>query len=418
MNALTRSLGSSYPKTDDNGNEIYYRFVETGLTVAGTAAVKDKKGNFIVEHGGNQYIFTVEESVIDPARTAMGTVTNTLRNETAFKVVKSWQGAEQNDELWIEVELFRDGAAFPLTEKNIEGIEGAVLAENGRVRFNYKSAEDRDRYIVNLPLYDEQGSRHSYTAFERACTNGYHLERSDYSRSAYTIAGFEQQIGTVSFLNVKSGSGESLRFEIIKVWQDDADTPARSPVTAGIYYHGGASPELVQAVTLSDENCWTADIRIPLYKSEEKDKQSNYSVVEISNEGYGWTLPTDEAYLESGSTEDGAPAALKKENKTYAFKVTTDKKDTTDHNSLTVITNTRVGGVELALKKTWNMGAEPTAAVLRLVQYDNDGKPTALAGVTGKSGETALTTDENGEFTLAPPDNAVRENGHVHPPQI
>lgn len=176
---------------------------------------------------------------------------------------------------------------------------------------------------------------------------------------------------------------------------------------------GGASPELVQAVTLSDENCWTADIRIPLYKSEEKDKQSNYSVVEISNEGYGWTLPTDEAYLKSGSTEDGAPAALKKENKTYAFKVTTAKDNATDHNSLTVITNTRVGGVELALKKTWNMGAEPTEAVLRLVQYDNDGKPTALAGVTGKSGETALTTDENGEFTLAPPDNAPCEQSVI-----
>jgi len=70
--AITRSLGTAYPKTDADGNEIKYRFVETGLTVGGNGAKAysiDGGKAFVVEHGENQYIFIVDESraVISPS---------------------------------------------------------------------------------------------------------------------------------------------------------------------------------------------------------------------------------------------------------------------------------------------------------------------------------------------------------------
>ena len=133
--AITRALDESYPGTDDDGNTIYYRFVETGMTVGGIEA--ERKGeNFVVEYDGNQYIFNAEQTVIDPTKTAMGTVTNRLDNKTAFKIQKTWGNVEAGDELYITVQLYRDGEPYPLTEENITDgagnkIDGAEIVDGG-----------------------------------------------------------------------------------------------------------------------------------------------------------------------------------------------------------------------------------------------------------------------------------------------
>ena len=107
----------------------------------------------------------------------MGTVINTLDNMTAFKVVKEWQGAQEDDNLWISVQLYRDGVPYELTDANLIDENGVRIEdayiENGMAVFKYKDANDTVRFIHGLELYDDEGRRYSYTAFERACTDDF-----------------------------------------------------------------------------------------------------------------------------------------------------------------------------------------------------------------------------------------------------
>lgn len=422
--AITRSLGAAYPKTDANGDEIKYRFVETGLTVGGAGADEfsiDGSKAFVVQHGENQYIFVVDESraVISPSTATMGTVINTLYNMTAFKIVKEWQDVQEGDDLWIAVQLYRDGVPYELTDANLFDENGVQVEdayiEDGMVVFKYKDASDTARFIHGLELYDEEGRRYSYTAFERACTDGFILVDSVYSRVPHIIGDFEQMISCVKFTNVKGDEGRSLRFEVVKLWQDEADIPNRRPVTVGIYYFdpSGAPPQLVSSsIVLSEDNCWTASVRyiLPEDAGDAEFNQNNYSVVEISNADGGWTLPMDDLeYLRTGNTKPGAPAQLDVGSKIYAFNVVTNKVNSFDgfapeendmHSSVTTITNTRTGWVEAGLTKEWKMGSDAVDARLRLVTYTSDGQQQPVVGAV--STDEAVTTDEKGEFTLSP----------------
>ena len=422
--AITRSLGAAYPKTDANGDEIKYRFVETGLTVGGAGADEfsiDGSKAFVVQNGENQYIFIVDESraVISPSTATMGTVTNTLYNMTAFKIVKEWQDVQEGDDLWIAVQLYRDGVPYELTDANLIDENGVQVEdayiEDGMVVFKYKDASDTARFIHGLELYDEEGRRYSYTAFERACTDGFILVDSVYSRVPHIIGDFEQMISCVKFTNVKGDEGRSLRFEVVKLWQDEADIPNRRPVTVGIYYFdpSGAPPQLVSSsIVLSEDNCWTASVRyiLPEEAGDTAFNQNNYSVVEISNADGGWTLPMDDLeYLRTGNTKPGAPAQLDVGSKIYAFNVVTNKVNSFDgfapeendmHSSVTTITNTRTGWVEAGLTKEWKMGSDAVDARLRLVTYTSDGQQQPVVGAV--STDEAVTTNEKGEFTLSP----------------
>lgn len=275
---LTRSFSGTFPKYNALGQELEYRWVESGV------ALGDQETNFTFDDATGEGSFTLSlpspdgegsetlnfTSTFTPAdpddKTSTDTIVNTFSNVTDQHVDKYWEqpdgtlqqikpvGESYPDYLDmsgnVTFEVFRDGVlvgSFTLDgSTDRDGAKQLTLA-NGQVAegmdgVTYEETSSYHADILNLPKYAPDGSRHDYLVLEQN-PSGWHTERT-YDDAARTTR-----------VDNTYGPGEGSEIRVMKDWVDGDDSAHRLQV-------------VVQLVALEDMESETkgADGVTPLYR--------------------------------------------------------------------------------------------------------------------------------------------------------
>lgn len=341
------------------------------------------------------------------------TVTNSVEDTVDFALAKEWANSMEEDEKfdvtfhiyqtlagndfdftkpYVSVTIpVEEGEAPYLDEDITTPPEGVTLGtdETAISAFNEKNPtdkvpnnyEDWDAIVQNLPLYDKTGHLYNYFVLEGAPGD----EEGDFSPSYER--GYYPATGDYSCV-ITNGPGEQVVLMVQKNWIDDGDALHREPVTVGVYYEKNGNLEPLmdgeKAVTHEINNTtgsWTDFI----YISSDllKDKEGNELTAEdlyIVEQTVG-----EDAEVTHGNAEDNIPTVDEwtdghtgsTDTDTSIFQVSTDnhryqvtyERKTGDAPAvpanvaaLYVVTNRRLGTVDMTVNKTWVSGGQDADA--------------------------------------------------------
>ncbi|MDO4841595.1 MAG: SpaA isopeptide-forming pilin-related protein, partial [Phoenicibacter congonensis] len=257
---LTKTLSASAAKYDAEGKEFVYRWVETDVKQDGQSTVISSDDGvtsfylYVNDADGSkqQLLFDVDSSY--NAQTGALTIVNKYRNETEANVHKYWATTEVVDgqtviktddagnTIWnqdekpngqsqsVTVTLVQTGSegrvAFgPFTldgtpdtqATEIQGLDGAT----------YQEKTSWNMIFENLPMYDENGSKYTYMAFEGNVA-GYMSQRT------YTVSK-DGELNVTDIYNTPGPGDEWSDIRVAKSWTDGGNTSSRTPVKVGIY---------------------------------------------------------------------------------------------------------------------------------------------------------------------------------------
>ena len=241
---------TSVSKYNADGEEMEYRFVETGISYKGQKVELtekiDEDGNPIrtfelKNEAGNTVAFTSKEEV-----SADGTrkVVNSIQDEITYTIDKVWhksltpeavkfalyqQGQSQVNTYVGTVTL--DGEADTGDQtgdwKGINDTTKAVLTVGEKtydITYQVTEGNFEELVIEGLPRYDEHGYSYEYVILETPDTN--------------YVADYETTIdesGNYTTI-VTNAPGEGHRILVRKRWIDNSDVQHREPVTITAYY--------------------------------------------------------------------------------------------------------------------------------------------------------------------------------------
>ena len=258
--SLTKTLTASAAKYDAEGKEFVYRWIETDVRQDGeSTAIPSQDGvtNFYLQlkdnDGSTQYVWFDVNNSYD-AQTGALTIVNKYRNETEANVHKYWATTEVIDgqtvvkkddagnTIWnqdekpngqsqsVTVTLVQTGSngrvAFgPFTldgtaddqAKEIQGLDGAT----------YQEKTSWNMVFQNLPMYDENGSKYTYMAFE-GDVPGFLTQRAYYASK-------DGELNVTDIYNTPGPGEEWSDIRVAKSWTDGGNTSSRTPVKVGIY---------------------------------------------------------------------------------------------------------------------------------------------------------------------------------------
>lgn len=222
------------PQYNVKGGRLYYRWVETAMTVNGAMAentdgfaegIRITLDQPVAPGVGKEG--TTAQFVPRYLHNEEGTgttVTNVLAGEMQLKAAKYWE-----DENGI-----CEGPA------DVEELT-FILNQNGvrYDKFTVQKSEGWTTLISELPRYDEDGKEYSYTITEEAASGnpGWQFDRTEYSKTVAVDSHGNQVVQVESrTYNCKTGAGSrGLNFTVEKVWLDDNDLLSRREVTVGLF---------------------------------------------------------------------------------------------------------------------------------------------------------------------------------------
>lgn len=247
--------------------------------------------------------------------------------------------------------------------------------------FNEKNPTDRvpnnystwDAIVQNLPLYDETGHLYNYFVLEAAPESGKGVVSPSYERGYYPATGDYSCV-------ITNGPGKQVVLMVQKNWIDDGDALHREPVTVEVYYEkdGNLEPlmdgdEAITHKITNDTGSWTDFIYIPSDVLDEKDLEAeDLYIVEQTVGSAEVTHGTDGSYIPN-STEWEQGYTRSTDTDTSIFQVSTDhhryqvtyERKTGDDSAvpanvdaLYVVTNRRLGTVDMTVNKTWVNGQD------------------------------------------------------------
>ncbi len=323
------------PKYDDRGYLIQYRVAETSATVN----QNDGTGSF-----GDGDEFTADGYKFKVSRAGNNTIINTLIGTTKFRVKKNWQ-PDISSSATIQVRLLQNGSNYSMTDGTVTaeaGSTGHTINADGTVSLT--GTGDFSFLFENLPRYDATGAEYAYTVEETTKKITVGEDEYNYDSTAYSN---EDGVKTATITNIH-GEGETLRFELDKVWLDESDTLHRLPVTVGIYYTGGgvsALGEPVHTQVLNEVDQWHATVTYTPSKNRTEDgeqwKYANYTVREI--------MVGDHLVTNSAPRDVTATGSVETNEHLY----TVSYAQTNNHFT---VKNLRVGTLKVDLTKTWKSG--------------------------------------------------------------
>lgn len=262
-----------------------------------------------------------------------------------------------------------EGVTITLTS-DVENINNFNTQNPNRVPDDY---EDWDAIVQNLPLYDETGHLYNYFVLEAAGSFS-----PSYDRGYYPTTGDYSCV-------ITNGPGDEVVLMVQKNWIDDGDALHREPVTVGVYY-ADEETEKLEPLTKEDgstfthtidnsKGSWTDFIYIPDDVLNEKDLEAKDLYIVEQTVG-------EDAKVTHGNTEDYIPNSTEwekgyigAENDNNIFQVSTDnhryqvtyeKKLRSENDpavpanvaALYVVTNRRLGTVDMTVNKTWVSGGQ------------------------------------------------------------
>lgn len=405
---------------DGNGQELEYRWVETAVYQGvedddiANATLVEKASEDAGVTGLTEFTLTqtatdkTSKDVVYQSETTYEgnnrtTVTNSVEDTVDFALAKEWEDVKEDEKFDVTFHIYQTlaGNDFDFTNpyvsvtipvngepeltKSPNDTDTNVNVELSTEKADFDAFEDAnnpttkpenfsgwDAIVQNLPLYDETGHLYNYFVLEAAGSFSPSYER-----------GYYPATGDYSCV-ITNGPGKQVVLMVQKNWIDDGDALHREPVTVGVYYEKNGNLEPLmdgeKAVTHEINNntgSWTDFI----YISSDllKDKEGNELTAEylyiveqtvgedakVTHGTHGTSgVPTVDEWEQSytGDTESG----------TSIFQVSTDhhryqvtyKRLTDDPavpanvNALYVVTNRRLGTVDMTVNKTWVSGGQ------------------------------------------------------------
>lgn len=245
----SQTYTTSVSKYNADGEEMEYRFVETGISYKGQKVELtekiDEDGNPIrtfelKNEAGNTVAFTSKEEV-----SADGTrkVVNSIQDEITYTIDKVWKVEPRET---VQFALYQQGQGQVNTYVGTVTLDGE--ADTGDQTGDWKGINDTTKAVLTvgektydityqvtegnfeelviegLPRYDEHGYSYEYVILETPDTN--------------YVADYETTIdesGNYTTI-VTNAPGEGHRILVRKRWIDNSDVQHREPVTITAYY--------------------------------------------------------------------------------------------------------------------------------------------------------------------------------------
>lgn len=232
--------------------------------------------------------------------------------------------------------------------------------------------------FIRLPKYDDNGSKYDYLFLEES-VDGFNLD--------HTVRGIDPESRKIytKFYNrrVIEGNASSSKFAVSKKWLDSGNAASRVPVEIGLYanhdivsqrdgqlaYREG---ELINKVTLNEENSWYDELNVPVgglskndvsirelstINSSDTPDDLRYEVIDRDTAVRRATYGSAEEIAAYGSLlrnwpETDTSTRMISKNLSQGFSYEVSYGENRDKNSLEV-TNRRVGSVDISIDKTW-----------------------------------------------------------------
>ena len=419
------------------GKEMEYRFFEISVNgvpilkeedLAAGAHLQDKE--FTIKLDNGQELSFVSQRVDDEEieETGEQVIENVIEDEITYTINKEWIGMGAKP---VQFAIYQQG---PNAENKLVGIvtlddeidgenqygswEKPAGSEEGKnptltvgdktYNVTYQVTEDEFKQlkIEGLPRYDEHGYTYEYIALE--------------------VGGSAEQTTQIDvdgnyITDVVNGPGRGLRIMLRKRWIDNSDIEHREPVKVAVYYHDEANPEkdvLLTEVTLGEEGePWYELVGFSEVDLKEKlgedfstgnDFYKHLYIREISIGNSGADDRTTQGELsteEDGAIKNSFVDQIAATNHTYEATYETqldgltveEGEDTPGiSDPLFIVTNRRLGNVDLTVTKEWQDGGQlqeslkgsNVVPVVKLVFDDEKNNAEPPAGVTSINYDT------------------------------
>jgi hypothetical protein len=425
---LSDIINSAAPAYNENGRELEYRWVETGVyqgTLAEGESV-DSLENLLKEDGS----FTLEQDLNDTGEkrkvnytssfvttettgengdiTGYRTeITNEITNEIDFDVVKKWMNEngeeiEAPDGAETTYSIYRLLSGEPLTSS--EPVIRFTLDENGSVKDFEKLVDDLadvtcanvegengaiawKAIVSNLPEYDKNGHEYEYMIME---TIGFEDYVPNYSLSRDGERNYHAVI--------TNAPGEGNRIIVRKEWTDDSDTMHREPVEFTVYSRADGT-EITKTTfgveSGSESAVWQKIVGIGKYEpdevfvletkmgdvelyTEEELENAIQAAVDLFKDGNG------EDFFDSGF--DSVSTTFDEDCYVYQFKANYHRYEATyldpfelAGDTFYVVDNLRLGYIDIDVTKDWIDGGDREKIADALEALEKAGTPLTLS---------------------------------------
>lgn len=378
---LTVTHTASAPQYDALGRELEYRWVETGVYQGA-----DSTQNLFLPDGNGGGTFTLQQSerIIEYRSTVQvdeksvhTTVTNTIANTIDYDVKKHWD-TDGDGEYDTDEDLGRLPENTQVTFALYRTISGQALPQKAYVSFPMDGTEDAAptelrtgeanvtvtvqetapwvAELKGLPEFDEEGRAYEYVLLESGA--------ADYFPTYETTRDEEGNYRT----DVYNAPGDGNRILVRKEWIDDSDIAHREPVTIQVYERGTNEP-VGNPVVLGEDGVWQQLVGIGTLKTD--------AVYILETKVGGKDIPLQSYTLgseEEPSDEPQAPedgTAIQFEGEYHYYEATySDKQIENEH--CYIVTNRRLGRIDLTVTKTWIDGDRQATEALQEALKENE----------------------------------------------
>lgn len=446
--SLTQTVEQTFPKYDEAGYELEYRWLETGV------ALGDQQTDFKLDETTDDGTFTLTltdaegnpealEFTSERETDADGNViiTNSFLNETDETVIKRWEqpdgsyaqalpdaseyeaagipteGVDFSGE--VTVGLYQDGklvGEYTLdgkTEDQPTDITELTLPEGFEEQSTWQETEAYKLEFEHLPKYTDGGVRHTYLVLEEPVT-GWDTDRT-----------YDAETRTTTITN-DIGPGESSDIRISKQWIDGDDAShrvdvvvqlrARHPVHSQAvnedtaeYLYSYDTGEVVPAwvpgmeglqeeIQIGFDDRWFQEVEVPMGGLTWKDfvieevalvdtKNDVRTPVVNYNEAQSATEYTGQGWLTSGWDASSDTERVATDQHVYEV-TTTDENGEPAHNAdldSLEVTNRRLGLFDLTVTKHWSdSDADPDTRPDAQISVSSPEYPNAFRMTDGK----------------------------------
>ena len=434
---------------NSEGQEMEYRFFEISVNgvpilkeedLAAGAHLQDKE--FTIKLDNGQELSFVSKRVDDEEieETGEQVIENVIQDEITYTINKEWIGMGAKP---VQFAIYQQG---PNAENKLVGIvtlddeidgenqysswEKPAGSEEGKnptltvgdktYNVTYQVTEDEFKQlkIEGLPRYDEHGYTYEYIALE--------LDGSPEQTTQIDADGNY-------ITDVINGPGRGLRIMLRKRWIDNSDIEHREPVKVAVYYHDEANPAkdvLLTEVTLGEEGePWYELVGFSEVDLKEKlgedfstgnDFYKHLYIREISIGNSGADDRTTQGELsteEDGAIKNSFVDQIAATNHTYEATYETqldgltveEGEDTPGiSDPLFIVTNRRLGNVDLTVTKEWQDGDQlekllaesEIVPVVKLVFDEEKNNAEPPEGVTSINYDTGTVQIGNEEVQI------------------
>lgn len=387
---LSNTTSTTVSKYGYYGNELEYRWIETGIydetTSEDSPVVPDKDGYFKIQQNDQEVLYQSETNtqIVNSQYETM--IENNLVDVYEYNIDKEWYedgekvDAPNDAKVYLQLLYLEDGQYTPINIGNnvilLDGIvddnetEVDVVIAGEQHKITYR--EDKSWHLhVELPKYNEIGELFTYFVLED------HADNAEGFSPQYESQFDEMGDYYTKIINVK-GPGQSIY--IYKDWIDASDTKHRGDVTFSAYLRIDENkfiliPTDKDEMTLTADDVWWKQVGIPVTFKDENGTTYNVSKdnivvvetqVQSSTDNREVTINFSNEELESIYQYLQNQNGENNDNQSHVYKdfTTTEHKYRQLYSMFTVnndksgiefykITNQRLGNINIDVTKSW-----------------------------------------------------------------